>query len=492
MLENIISSASNESETKVLKVASSLHICTGGWAKFSDDELGTKNSLRLSNEKVDEKVDEGIDEDNLLSGDVTLLIYSKTAVANSPNRWQTLLTNSSYRSFIKADVHQEAISKGLECQRLNPSVLNIMVIEDPTQENFVDEVENFMNRFLDSIPDLYSTHADPIWFEESRRTVSRKTNFVSAWSAYIHTKDKKYIPAIEREALRDSFKLLSRLPIAPSTLSRFIDIMMKSIRNDFNKLVQRWEDSKQSKRLLHGIPTQASQRKERQEDLDQYELWLHECVTGSLIPKKIESQPPDTRCPPDVFNDVFNDLYDLYDKHNKHWDRNDMFRDLTFPDACNLLANTERRSERPLRTMGLLILGGIVSSRDRKAWDIIENARKKHERIRTSYSIDQLDLRFESIEGWSGLIKLGESIPYIIDKDRFLSIAQINPRKQVYERRELQEALFYFADAFRRDRTLWTIQAVASFAHWTAAVCGDSPERWQTWIGPPQRSAFLI
>ena len=136
------------------------------------------------------------------------------------------------------------------------------------------------------------------------------------------------------------------------------------------------------------------------------------------------------------------------------------------------------------------MLGGIVARRDSVGWKFIEGAQHKHAELQVSFGIEKLNKRFDSIGGWRGLERMGQQIRYESGADFFLSTINPNTGEQIHEQQKLVDSLFYFADSFCSDQTLWNAPAIASFAHWAAAVCGDNPERWQTWIGPSRRSNF--
>ena len=467
MLENIISSASNESEIKVLKVASSLHICTGGWAKFSDAKLGTKES-KDSTPKAN-------DLGNLRSADLTLLVCPTNAGAIVHKREERIRQYLKHRRYVRAQVNQEPVSIAIDCQQSNVRVLNVVVIEGKQKDiKFAYDVANFMSGFFSELPNLFEKHANPIWCEPSRKSFRRRTIFRSAYAAYAEKGNEAYLPDIRREALDKSFELLLELPVSSSTLSKLIETTNDEIQKNF-----------ESKTPVKRVQSELENSPLIWKSENDFVRWYQSCVASAVfqhlpsISRKKKAK---------IWRDPL-DILAVVHLGSTRSPENSVYYQ-SFHKTCRLLASTQRRSERHLRTIGLLMLGGIVACRDSVGWKFIEGARRKHAELQDSYGIKQLNQRFDGIGGWRELEKMGQVIRYESGADFFLGTINANTGEQIHEQQKLVDSLFYFADAFRSDQSLWNATAISSFAHWTAAVCGDSTERWQTWIGPSRRSNF--
>lgn len=155
-------------------------------------------------------------------------------------------------------------------------------------------------------------------------------------------------------------------------------------------------------------------------------------------------------------------------------------------DIRDQLLKSHPSKDRYLRTIALLLLGGIVPKKDEAAYKQILLAQQEWEFLDARFAKSGPISFFQRMGGWRHLVSLGTNTHYSRREDPFLKDNPAIGPKTFLRSERLRADLFYFIDEICRNPDECQPTKIVAFARNIASLCGTDPDQWRTWLGPPE------
>jgi hypothetical protein len=151
----------------------------------------------------------------------------------------------------------------------------------------------------------------------------------------------------------------------------------------------------------------------------------------------------------------------------------------------DVLHSSDLMRDRYLRTIALLVIGGVVPKKDKQSYAEIVHAQKVWERSDLRYAKSGENSFFNRMGGWNNLVALGTNAHYSLSKDPFLKENPAIDPKTLNASERLHADLFYFIDEICSNPGECQLEKITAFARNVSSLCGTDREQWRKWLGPP-------
>ena len=476
MLKNVISSAQNTVEIAALIEARQLSITTGGWMpggfRRRSWREGGRNEVALSQTDADRlglhALAQGsyskADRANLVKADLILLFDCMEGVllARTGGRqrrisdWRRKRGRPLEKSYLSSSEIPRIIER---CHELHPEVLNVVCLQEHAENSELGALASFF------FGELFAAMRRENLVQQGAGAVWRKRRVDATSEPGIRS-----IEAARQKAKKEVFGFLDAIPLDATAKAAIFEEAFRRVDAEL-------------------APYEP-------QDLVPYEPQSFEdlqtvCLRTTLkavYESRPEALPPRIRRflknKPNVRPDVWQKKCAAVLTRSR--DRSeDQGVAHAIRAACQKMANTRVRADRALRTYLLLELGGCAVASP-GARTILRKLTRKAAKIHPGFQLEQFNERFRDIQvpgqraGWASALRLGKYLG-----DRWQQLRGKSPFKRVLESRDtdkIETELFFFADEFTRDDSLWTQEHLAGFAHALCWLCEDREDHWRQWL----------